>query len=160
MQRRRAVSLGVLAGMWLGCTGGAPDSEGEAQPTTYDLNGTYAYTLTPGSVIGGGAGACDTTPAGTGSFGITWTLGASQSQLVLSGSSGTETLLAGVNGNTVSYSEALSNHPGCDSYEESGSFELVTASTGTGTIAWSCSQGLGGSAVSCAEINTIRFTRE
>jgi hypothetical protein len=160
MQRLRAVRLGVLAGIWLGCAGGAGDSEGESQPTTYDLNGTYAFTLTPGSLIGGGAGACDPTQAGTGSVGITWTLGTSQSELVLTGSSGTVTVPAGVNGNTVSYSEVESNHPGCDSYEESGSFELVTADTGTGTIAWSCSSVQGGSAESCAEINTITFARE
>lgn len=156
MYGKTAARIGILAGVWLAwaCGGGGG---GGTQKTSYDLNGSYAYSLTPGTVTGNGADDCYPSDPGTGTVDITWTTGADQCQVVIDGSSA---ITATVSGDTMSYSKSEANYLDCDMYQESASFRMTSASAASGTITWRCSWVYGGSAYSCSAIDTIALTRK
>lgn len=157
MSRNVAAWFGILAGvsLSLGCGGGGGGG-GEKPTTTYDLNGSYSYVLTPGTLSGNGARDCDPSDPASGTVDVTWTNGADHCQMVVDG---TDTYTGSVNGNTMAYSRSETNYWGCDTYHESVSIHMSSADTASGAINWTCSWLDGGSTYSCSAKDMLAITR-
>jgi len=155
MSKRAIGWFGILAGVWLclGCGGGG----GGGNPkTTYDLNGSYSYSLTPGTVTGNGASDCDPSEASTGTVDVTWTSGSDSCQVVVDGS---DPVTGSVSGNTISYSWSDTNYMNCPTYRESMSISMTSEDTAAGSITWHCSWVDNGTSYTCSAKDTLAVTR-
>ncbi len=154
MSRSVIAWFGILAGvsLWLGCGGGG----GGTERTTLDLNGSYDYSLTPGTVTGNGASDCDPSEPNTGTVDVTWTQGSGQCQVVVDGG---DAVTASVHGNAMSYSWSDTNYMNCPTYQESVVIHMTSADTASGTITWHCSWVDNGTTYTCSATDTLAVTR-
>ncbi len=149
--------LGILAVVSLGLACGGGGGGGETKPTTYDLNGSYSYALTPGALSGSGAEDCDPSEPATGTVDVTWTQGEGHCHVSVDAG---EPVTATVSGDTMSYSFSETNYMDCDAYQESVTISMTSADTASGSITWRCSWVYGGSTYFCTAKDTLAITRK
>jgi hypothetical protein len=153
MSGRLAARIGILAAACLvwGCGG-----SGGSEKTTLDLNGSYEYTLTPGSLSGNGALDCNPTNAATGTVDVTWTTGSNQCTVVVDSE---DTYPASVHGNTISYVYSDTDVYDCPTYQETFTLHMTSATEGTGTIVWHCSWTVGATPYTCSATDALTVTK-